>query len=432
MFRKCCVLILAATIVALALRLPRLQQRPMHGDEAVHADKFGRLLEERYYKYDVHDYHGPTLNYLTLIPAWLTGAGTLVEVDECALRIVPVVMGTCLILLLLPMIRGLGGAAAACAAVLTAISPAMVYYSRYYVQEMLLVCFTFGAIVSGYRYARSRKIAWALCTGAMLGLMHASKETCVIAFGSMFLALVLLLLMQRRSRSISDLARMIKPSHLIAGIAAGAVVSALFFSSFLSNPGGIVDSIRTYTTYISRAGGSVHLHPWHYYLNMLLYFRFGGGPIWTEAPIVLLAVIGFVAVMIRKSWPGADRTLLQFIAFYTLIMTVVYSAIPYKTPWCLLGFLHGMILLAGVGAVVLVKLAPNVVPRLLVLGLLVEASVLLTWQAYQCNYEYEADSRNPYVYAHPTPEVLTVVEKIGEYASVHPGGYNMPVQIICA
>ncbi|UCE50396.1 MAG: hypothetical protein JSW47_09565, partial [Phycisphaerales bacterium] len=24
------------------------------------------------------------------------------------------------------------------------------------------------------------------------------------------------------------------------------------------------------------------------------------------------------------------------------------------------------------------------------------------------------------------------VEKIGEYASVHPGGYNMPVQIICA
>ncbi|UCF17231.1 MAG: glycosyltransferase family 39 protein, partial [Phycisphaerales bacterium] len=278
MFRKCCVLILAATIVALALRLPRLQQRPMHGDEAVHADKFGRLLEERYYKYDVHDYHGPTLNYLTLIPAWLTGAGTLVEVDECALRIVPVVMGTCLILLLLPMIRGLGSAAAACAAVLTAISPAMVYYSRYYVQEMLLVCFTFGAIVSGYRYARSRKIAWALCTGAMLGLMHASKETCVIAFGSMFLALVLLLLMQRRSRSISDLARMIKPSHLIAGIAAGVIVSALFFSSFLSNPGGIIDSIRTYTTYISRAGGSVHIHRWHYYLKMLLYFRFGGGP----------------------------------------------------------------------------------------------------------------------------------------------------------
>jgi hypothetical protein len=29
------------------------------------------------------------------------------------------------------------------------------------------------------------------------------------------------------------------------------------------------------------------------------------------------------------------------LAFYTLILLALYSAIPYKTPWCLLGFLHG-------------------------------------------------------------------------------------------
>ncbi|NQT01065.1 MAG: TIGR03663 family protein, partial [Planctomycetes bacterium] len=63
MAKKCCVLILAATIVALALRLPRLRQRPMHGDEAVHADKFGELLEDGVYTYDPYEYHGPTLNY---------------------------------------------------------------------------------------------------------------------------------------------------------------------------------------------------------------------------------------------------------------------------------------------------------------------------------------------------------------------------------
>ena len=53
MAKKCCVLILAATIVALALRLPRLHQRPMHGDEAVHADKFGELLEDGVYTYEI-------------------------------------------------------------------------------------------------------------------------------------------------------------------------------------------------------------------------------------------------------------------------------------------------------------------------------------------------------------------------------------------
>jgi len=66
-----CVLILLVALVALALRLPHLAHRPMHSDEAVNAVKFGQLLEERFYRYDPHEYHGPTLNYFTLIPTWL-------------------------------------------------------------------------------------------------------------------------------------------------------------------------------------------------------------------------------------------------------------------------------------------------------------------------------------------------------------------------
>ena len=432
MTKKCCVLVLAATILALVLRLPRLQQRPMHGDEAVHAIKFGKLLEQGVYTYDRDEYHGPTLNYLTLIPAWLTGAANLVQVTESTLRIVPVFFGVCLIVLLLLVARPLGTGVAVYAAVLTAISPAMVFYSRYYIQEMLLVCFTFGAIVSGYRYSRNASIAWALLTGVFLGLMHASKETCVIAFGSMALALLLTLLMRRQKGSLRTAVKAIRLSHLAVGLAACVVVSALFHSSFLTNPAGILDSIRTYTTYLNRAGGNaLHIHPWYYYLEMLLYFRYGQGPIWTEALIVLLAVLGFIAAMTNKGVSSTEGQLLRFIAFYTIIMTIVYSAVPYKTPWCLLGFLHGMILLAGVGAVVLLRRAPNVLPRLIVLCLLFEAPVHLIWQAYLSNYRYDADSRNPYVYAHPTPEVFTVVQKIQEYAGAQEDGRNLPIEVIC-
>ncbi|MHC4329094.1 MAG: flippase activity-associated protein Agl23 [Planctomycetota bacterium] len=369
---------------------------------------------------------------MTLLPARLTGATNLTQVSEFTLRIVPVICGVCLILMLLLVARGLGTGAATYAAVLTAISPAMVFYSRYYIQEMLLVCFTFGAIASGYRYTQSKNLGWALSAGVFLGLMHATKETCIIALGSMCLALLLTILIRRRKDSFANAARLVKPSHLIVGLAAGAVVSALLHSSLLSNPVGILDSIRTYTTYLSRADGNgLHDHPWHYYLEMLVYFRFGGGPIWTEALIILLAVIGFIAAMTRKGLSAADPGLLRFIAFYTLIMTAVYSAIPYKTPWCALGFLHGMILLAGIGAVRLVRLAPNVLPRLIVLFLLFDASVHLTWQTCWSSYKYCADSRNPYVYAHPTPEIFTVVEKIEEYAGVHKDGRNMPIDVIC-
>ncbi|HUW19961.1 MAG TPA: flippase activity-associated protein Agl23 [Sedimentisphaerales bacterium] len=431
--RTCCVLILAAAAAAVWLRLPRLDQRPMHGDEAVHAVKFGELLEKGYYRYDPNEYHGPTLNYFTLIPARLSGMHKFKDLDEFALRIVPVFFGVLLVLLLLLLADGLGTPAASVAAILTAVSPAFVFYSRYYIQETLLVCFSFGAIASGYRYARSKDIRWALLTGIFLGLAHATKETFIISFGSMLLALVLTLVIQgRQASSAFSINEIIKPRHVIAMAAAAVMVSALFYSSFLTNPAGVWDSVRSYIAYINRTPqNNPHLHPWYYYLKMLMYSRYGSGPVWSESMIVILALVGFVVAMTRKKVASFDANLLTFIALYTLIMTAVYSVFPYKTPWCLLGFLQGMILLAGVGAVAVVKLLPKVLPRLIVLCLLVEGTVHLTWQAYLANYRFYADARNPYVYAHPVTDVISIAQRVEQVARVHPDGLAMRVDVIC-
>jgi uncharacterized protein (TIGR03663 family) len=427
------VLILAATICAVILRLPKLKQRPMHGDEAIHAFKLGELLEDGFYRYDPNEYHGPTLNYLTLIAARFSRAQKFADLNEITLRIVPVFFGLLLMLLLLLMADGLGRASAVFAAVLTAVSPAMVFYSRYYIQEILLVCFTFGVIVSGYRYAKNKNIAWILLAGSFLGLMHATKETCIIAFGSMLLALLLVLLVRgRRNDSFLNAVKVVKPLHLIAGLVAALVVSALFYSSFFSNPVGVLDSFRTYMTYLNRAGqNQLHIHPWYFYLKALLYFKYGSGPVWSEALIVILAAAGFVMIIRGKGLAGVDFHLLRFLAFYTLLMTIIYSVIPYKTPWCLLGFLHGMILLAAVGAVGIIKAISNGLPRLIIILVLFAASVHLCFQAYLASYRYYADSRNPYVYAHPTTDVFTITERVEELAEVHPDGLSMPVQVIC-
>ena len=434
---------MGATILGAAFRLPRLAQRPMHGDEAIHAEKFGRLLEQGAYTYDPNEYHGPALNYLSLVPAWLSSAKKLTQVTELTVRVVPVFFGLLLVVLVLLVLDGLGRTCAVCAAALTAVSSAMVFYSRYYIMEILLVCFTFGVIVCGYRYVRSRNIFWAILTGVFVGLMHATKETCIIAFGSMVASCLVVRLLPHEERG----ARKIEPWHVIAGIVVAAAVSALFYSSFLSNPKGILDSFGTYATYFSRAGPilrvrsepalslskgqALHIHPWHYYLKMLLYFRYGAGPAWSEAFIIILAVAGFIVATSRRTLLAASQGLLKFVAFYTLIMTVVYSAIPYKTPWCMLGFLHGMILLAGVGAAAMIKLAPNVLARTAVILLLAASGVHLAWQAYLANYVYYADSRNPYVYAHPTTEVFTVVQRVQEIAKVHPDGHALHIQVIC-
>ncbi len=433
MTKKYCLLLLLTAIAAIVLRLPCLDKRPMHTDEAVHAVKFGQLLEDNSYQYNPKEYHGPTLNYFSLIPAWLTGTKKYSDLNEYTLRIVPVFFGILLVLMPFLIIRGLSKGGVIMASVLTALSPAFVFYSRYYIQEMLLVSFTFVAIVCGYRYTKDMKISWAILTGVFLGLMHATKETCIITFASLLLALLLtMLIRQKQDYVFANIKNKIKFHHIIFGLLAAVIVSALFYSSFLKNPCGVRDSIRAYLTYFSKsAHNQWHIHPWYYYFQLLIYSKHATGPIWSEVFIVLLAVVGIVVAFTKRAGSIFDITFVRFLAFYTVIMTIAYCAIPYKTPWSMLSFFHGMILLAAIGAVALVRLFSNVLARSIIICLLAAGCAHLVWQSYTANYKYFADPRNPYVYAHTTTDVFEITRKVENIAGVHPDKYNMYLQVIC-
>jgi len=423
------ILIVAAG--ALAFRLPRLDLRPLHGDEAVNAFKAGTLFDRGEHRYDPHEYHGPTLYYGTLPCLWLSGAKSFAESTEAAYRLVPVACGVGLILLLLLVGDGLGRPAAIVAGVLTAVSPAMVFYSRYYIHEMLLVFFTFAAIAAGWRYAWSRKAGWAVAAGAALGLMFATKETWVFAFAAMGLAIVAKLGWRRWWGYPINVRAVVKGRHLALAGGVGLVVSFVLFSSFFTNWRGPLDSVLAYANYLKRSDGAgLHDHPWNYYLRMLLFTQNARGPWWSEALIMALAAVGFVAVMWRGSVPGATTPLARFIAFYTLFLTAIYALIPYKTPWCLLGFLQGMTLLAGVGAVVLVRLVPTHALKAVAVLLLAAGGWQLASQAYRASFRFCVDRRNPYVYAHTSPDLLNVAKRAEEMATVSPEGHDLVIKVI--
>ena len=424
------VIILLIAVVGAVFRLQDLAERPMHGDEAVNAVKLGETIEGRGYEYDPHEYHGPILNYLTLIPAWLGGVGNFVELQEPILRVVPVVFGTLLVLILLPIGDGLGRLASVFVALFTAVSPAMVFYSRYFIHEMLLVCFTAGAIVCGYRYLKSPGILWASLPAVCLGLMHATKETFVIALGAMGAALCVMLCARWRvGQWINDI-KQVRPAHCAVMLLAAAAVSVTFFSSFFSNAKGVEDSVLTYTTYLDRAGQTgLHEHPWHYYLGLLGYYQFADGPVFSELIVLLLALVGLVFT-VRGSVEGANAGLLRFVALYTILMTVIYSLIPYKTPWCLLSFYHGIILLAGVGVACLFRFK-SIFFRLALGAVLLVGTSHLVWQSNAANGRFNADSRNPYVYAHTGSDIFEIANRIKEMAGAHEAGLATPIQIYC-
>jgi len=431
----------AIVVLAAALRLPALDARPMHTDEGVHAAKFARLLEEGVYEYDPDEYHGPTLNYLTLIPARLKGARRHADLDEVTLRSVPAVVGVLVVaahLLLAPLV---GFRAAALAALFAAVSPAMVYYSRYYIQETLLVALSFAALLSVCRYRQAPSVRWAVAAGTSLGLMHATKETWVIALASMAGALGVAWVFERWRRTDGEnRGRMPvgRPGsdarrswHLAAAGAAAVAVSGLFYSSFLSHPRGITDSVAAFTTYLARAAGpSWHVHPWHYYFGILLGAGAEGRPVWTEAAIVGLALVGLVVAFGRGSCAEGDRRALTFLGVYALLMAAIYASIPYKTPWCVLGFLHGFILLAGVGGTRLLALPSARVARLAASALLGAAVIHLGWLAWAGSVRFASDPRNPYVYAHTGPGVFEIARRVEALARAHPQRTGMPIEVI--
>jgi len=419
-------LFLLAVCAAILFRVVRLDLRPMHHDEANQAVKFGELLEREEYRYDPVEHHGPTLYYFSLPFAWIGSGRSFAALDEVTLRLVPALFGVGIVLLLLLLKDGFSRSSIVFSGIFVAVSPLMVFYSRFYIQETLLVFFLLGTIAASWRYHVDRTWRWAAATGFFIGLMYATKETCIIVLGALFIGLLLARIFTRES-----IGKKPPISHAFILLGSAFVVAFLFFSSFFQNPKGIMDSVLSFQTYFSKAGDAgFHSYPWPYYLKMLSFSRFGNGPVWSEALILVLAIFGCVAAFYSKSQKNSSPLFMRFIFFFTLLATAIYSLIPYKTPWNMLPFFIGIILLAGNGAAFLLDRSKNLASWSLILLIICAGIFHLGYQAHSANFRFHADSRNPYVYAQTNTDFLNLVQRVNDIAQYHHDQKDMLIKVI--
>ena len=415
----CWLLLVVVAVAAFGLRVIQLDRRPMHHDEANQAVRTGLLQETGVYHYDPQDHHGPTLYYLTAPLLQLSCGRDFSGTTETLFRLVPVLFGVGLILLLAWIVDGLGWPAVLVSAGLTAISPAMVYYSRYFVHEMLFVFFTSGCLIALWRWTRTGTLRWAVATGVMAGLMFATKETCVITFFSMVVALEVAGVWSGSRRGVLMSSRL-RPAHVVLGGVAALVVAGMFYSSFFTHSQGLADSVQAYRSYfIKGVSSGNHTHPWSYYWHLLGWFREGQGPVFSEGLILALAAIGAGFILMRRPIGSADPALLRFLLVYTVLMIVIYSAIAHKSPWLILSFLHGLILLAGIGAVALVGSLRRRSWKVAASLLLLAGAIQLTVQSWRCNFQYESDPRNPYAYVQTSRDFLKLVKRVQDVAGLN-------------
>jgi uncharacterized protein (TIGR03663 family) len=432
MTRACMGALIAIALAGgLALRFARLDARPMHHDEANQAVKFGELLERGEYRYDAHDHHGPTLYYLTLPAAKLRGQTTFASLDERTLRGVTVIFGVATILLLPLLAPGIGRTAVAAAAILMALSPAVVFYSRMFIQESLFACFTLAFAIALGRVVTGGGLRWAAIAGGAAGLTVATKETSVVVLPAALAACAIAWWsVQPEWRSIVTARRWLRP--VIMGIATALAVAAMFYSSFFTAPGAVLDPFRGASTYLDRGlGASEHVHPWHFYLGLLTYYS-SGGLKWSEGLVLALAAVGLVAAWKspRAESSGERAFWPRYLSAYALLATIIFSAIPYKTPWNLLPFYVAVIVAAGIGFSILLHLSPSRIVRGVVVAAFAVALVHLGRQSWRASVTYAADPRNPYVYSQTVPDAVRMAARIRELAALHPDGARMLVTVV--
>jgi hypothetical protein len=199
----------------------------------------------------------------------------------------------------------------------------------------------------------------------------------------------------------------------------------------LRHPEGFEKSISAFSFYIERAGNNeIHIHPWYMYFHWLLFFSSEDGSFWSEGIIAVFAFFGVVSILSKKYEQRQNKTFLHFILSFVVTTTLIFSLIPYKTPWNLLTFWFGFIFISAIGVLYLYNKLNHNLLRITFVLISILALSHLGWQSYQLNFQKYSDVSNPYVYAHPVTDVFKIVNKLEQLASHHKDGHQLYIQII--
>ncbi len=142
---------LVVMVVAVLLRVAWLTLKPFHHDEGVNGFFLTGLFRDGVYKYDPSNYHGPSLYYFALFSSYIFG------LSDFAVRLVTVVFGVLTVALVFSLRRYLGTFGTLFAASLVALSPGLIFFSRYFIHEILLVFFTLAVVVCVLKFIEGER-----------------------------------------------------------------------------------------------------------------------------------------------------------------------------------------------------------------------------------------------------------------------------------
>ena len=409
--------------LAFGLRASSAQNRPLHADEGVQAYTTAKLQDSGVYQYTTDDRHGPTLYYFASALNKLRGVKSQ-NLSDSDLRLLPLLFSIATLLLLKPVF-GTDWKATLFATAILATTPLSVIYGAYFIQEAIFVFLTVLVAVFGYRLLFAPTTSRAIILGVSIGLMQATKETSVLVYGAIGISLGASFLINnigreerpRSSESENRRSEDAPPYLLVFGIATFTFIT--FQSSFFSDFGAVWKSVTAYFNYFDRAGGQGHEKAFGYYLSIFLSQK-SIGLVLGEIPLLVFLSFGSLGT-IWHAIKHSRSTIGSICGLSGIILALMYSLIPYKTPWLMLAPVTLVSISAAEWAARRIALVQPRNFRAAVTAIALLALVALELKpALLATGRYATHERNPYIYSHTTGQYSKLQDRISVLTELRP------------
>ncbi|MGA0846216.1 MAG: flippase activity-associated protein Agl23 [Luteolibacter sp.] len=412
---------IAIVVLGAFLRLDDLGSRPFHADEASGARITALRMDDSIVNFDPKHFHGPLLADLAIPLFHFRGESGWLEMTKETPRLLTALAGIFLLILPLAGVRRFGHAPMLLASACLASSPLLVYYSRMFIHEPLLVFFGLAAwfsLAHGSRYG---------LVGLLIGLMFAVKETFVISVLSWTLAAAVLIACERHRLTRENIREWSRQYaiHWICAILLFFATWIWFYSDGLRHPRGLIDSILTFFVYETTAG---HNKAAAYYLQLLAWPVKAAGKWWFGTPIVIMGAAAIWISIRNSSLAPRTRRCVHFLAISTLFQFLIYSIIQYKTPWLACLPWAQLCLLSGFSIHWIFQSPPAIRA---VLGILIGATLYTQFsQSRLASGRMASDPRNPFAYVPTQRNIERLDEWLGRLKSALPDDALAPTWVI--
>jgi len=397
-------LFIAIVILSLILRFYNLDLRPFHHDEAVHGWFTVKILNTGDYHYQPWA-HGPLQYYITAVVFQLFGATEFIG------RVIPALVGVLLVASAYPLRRYIGDYGSLFLALFFAISPSILYYSRFFRNDIYIALFTILILIAILKYLDTEKLYWAASAGIIAALAASTKENAYIVLFIFVSFAILYLIRERNHLKIREIIKTNLPT-LLSAVVAGLIVYFILYSFFLQHPSdpihAIPDALGHWSNYTGGPSG-----PFYFFIPLMALY---------ELPILIFGILGIVYYWFREK----GNVMMLFFSYYFAVSMIIHASIHEKAPWLTIHLILPLAIIAASYIDKLMQMEWNRAKKVLtaILGITL---VFMTVNSLALNYSRFVDPAEPMLQAAQPNMQFAEMMAVAERIASETGGYNTSI-----